>query len=210
MMGRRSFGRVEQAGGRRTDVHGARRGARAVIGALVLGFLAVAPGSALEKDPSPLFWATMEAAEWGDADAQFAVGMMYLDGQDVDANAEEAANWLKQAHDQGHPQATYQLGELYQQGKGVPKDEKLATEYFKRAGQRGGTGVSAEQRVRTQELRLRQQEMEFEKEQQRSRQQHELKILKSQQRHQKKLQRERNDRYYRGSTRYRGSRRRYR
>ncbi|HSH69341.1 MAG TPA: hypothetical protein VK997_05445, partial [Deferrisomatales bacterium] len=87
---------------------------------------------------------------------------------------------------------------------GVPRDEKLATEYFKRAGERGGAGVSEEQRAAALQLRLRLQEMEFEKEQQLSRQQHELKMLEKEQRHQEKLQNERNRRYYRGTTRSRG------
>ncbi len=65
--------------------------------------------------------------------AQYYVGMMLLNGQGVEQNYEEAANWFRKAAEQSIPQAQYKLGMLYMQGQGLPRDYEFAYAWF-RAG----------------------------------------------------------------------------
>jgi len=61
-------------------------------------------------------------AEAGDADAQFKIGFLYLHGQGVPLDYQEADNWIRQAAQQGHAEAQYNLAMNYELGRGVPKD----------------------------------------------------------------------------------------
>lgn len=45
------------------------------------------------------------AAEQGDAQAQFNLGVCYIFGAGVVPNKQEAMKWLRKAAKQGHPQA---------------------------------------------------------------------------------------------------------
>jgi TPR repeat protein len=46
-----------------------------------------------------------KAAEQGHASAQYNLGMMYLKGQGVTHNYQEAAKWFQKAAEQGHAKA---------------------------------------------------------------------------------------------------------
>jgi TPR repeat protein len=66
---------------------------------------------------SPL-WAEIsaeivEAAEQGDASAQFNLGQIYRKGKGVAQNDAEAAKWYRKAAEQGHVKAQYNLGVSY-------------------------------------------------------------------------------------------------
>lgn len=107
-------------------------------------FLAVvllSGASGLVDKPAPpvseLFWQMLDQAKWGEAEAQYAVGMMYLAGQGVNQDQAEGAKWVEKAAAQGHPYALFKMGEIYQQGTGVPKDLGRAAEFFKQAAQKG-------------------------------------------------------------------------
>lgn len=63
--------------------------------------------------------------------AQYYLGMMYLNGQGVDQNYEEAGKWFRKAAEQGIPQAQYKLGYLYNQGQGLPKDLEYAYAWYR-------------------------------------------------------------------------------
>ena len=52
------------------------------------------------------------AANGGNANAQFMLGMMYLDGRGVAQDDAAAARWLRRAADQGHPSAQGRLGQM--------------------------------------------------------------------------------------------------
>ena len=71
-----------------------------------------------------------EAAEQGDADAQYNLGLMYDHGLGVAPDAKEAVKWYRLAAEQGHEEAQYQLGVVYDNGKGVAKDTVLAYMWF--------------------------------------------------------------------------------
>ncbi len=72
-------------------------------------------------------WAAVLAAwrplaEAGDAEAQTALGGLYLGGTVVAANPAEAARWYRLAAEQGDPVAQLNLGDLYIRGSGVGRD----------------------------------------------------------------------------------------
>ncbi len=68
-----------------------------------------------------LKWTT-RAAETGDAQNQYCLGMMYVLGEVVSQDYKLAFKWFQKAAGQGHPKATRQLGLLYHVGYGVPQD----------------------------------------------------------------------------------------
>ena len=70
-----------------------------------------------------LFEEHLENAKAGDAEAQYELGIMYLKGQGVEQDREEALLWLQKASDGGNEQATSKLGRVKQQQE---KFEQLA------------------------------------------------------------------------------------
>ena len=77
------------------------------------------------------------AAERGHAEAQFQLGLMYLNGQGVRHAYDAAACWLREAADHGHALAQRNLAVLYFKGEGVPRDHAAAVEWLNRAACQG-------------------------------------------------------------------------
>lgn len=65
-----------------------------------------------------------------DALAQYYLGVMYMKGQGVEQNYEEAGKWLRKSSENRLPQAQYKLANLYTEGKGVPKDYEFAFVWY--------------------------------------------------------------------------------
>ena len=63
-----------------------------------------------------------QAAEQGNAAAQFSLGLMYADGEGVPKDDAEAVRWYRLAAEQGNAAAQFSLGLMYADGEGVPKD----------------------------------------------------------------------------------------
>jgi uncharacterized protein len=61
-------------------------------------------------------------ADQGSAEAQFNVGLMYVDGHGVPQDYGQAANWFEKAAEQDYAKAQLNLGALYGVGKGVKRD----------------------------------------------------------------------------------------
>ncbi|TMJ24367.1 MAG: sel1 repeat family protein [Alphaproteobacteria bacterium] len=61
------------------------------------------------------------ASYFGDAEAQYYLGRMYLSGKGGQKNAKEAARWLSLAADKGDPRAQALLGEMLFTGHEVPR-----------------------------------------------------------------------------------------
>jgi len=78
-----------------------------------------------------------QAADQGDAGAQYNLGLMYNDGQGVTSNRKEAAKWFQKAAEQGFAKAQDILGLMYSNGKVVPRDYILAYMWFNLAGING-------------------------------------------------------------------------
>ena len=73
------------------------------------------------------------AAEAGQAEAQFDLGVLYAQGRGVRRDLTEAANWYRKSAEQGNAEAEFALGQLYSRGWGVPRDEADAIRWFQMA-----------------------------------------------------------------------------
>ncbi len=72
--------------------------------------------------------ALTEAAEKGDADAQFTLGSAYQMGDGVPQNDIKGVYWMKKSANQGNVDAQFNLGIVYRGGYGVTQD--LVTAYM--------------------------------------------------------------------------------
>lgn len=84
-------------------------------------------------DYTPALELFHELAEEGVAEAQFYMGVMHAEGQDLPHDYTRAADWYTLAAHQGHPQAQNYLGLLYYEGRGVTKSFREAFIYFELA-----------------------------------------------------------------------------
>jgi TPR repeat protein len=75
--------------------------------------------------------------ELSDAESQFALGLMYVDGQGVDKDPATAAQWFLKAAHQDHLEAQYRLGEMYQNGIGVESNTREAKMWLSKAAGKG-------------------------------------------------------------------------
>jgi TPR repeat protein len=71
-----------------------------------------------------------KAAEQGDTDAQFRIGVSYYDGEGVAKDAVEAVKWYRKAAEQGLADAQTNLGNCYYNGEGVAKDAVEAYAFY--------------------------------------------------------------------------------
>lgn len=88
-------------------------------------------GFELNKDKA--FEWFQRAAEQGDAQAQYEVGMCYELGTGVKQNYNEAAEWYHKAAEQGNTYAQMQLGGLYNNGLGVKEDKTESLRWYHKA-----------------------------------------------------------------------------
>ena len=77
------------------------------------------------------------AAEQGNANAQFNLGVMYANGEGVLKDEAEALRWFRLAAEQGNANAQNNLGVMYFTGEGVLKDDVLAHMWSNIAGANG-------------------------------------------------------------------------
>jgi TPR repeat protein len=88
-------------------------------------------------------WYTM-AAEQGNADAQFWLGICYRQGEGVDRDEKEGFKWLTKSAEQGNADAQFCLGNCYEYGSGVDKDEKEAVNWYTKAADQGNASAKRE------------------------------------------------------------------
>lgn len=89
----------------------------------------------LNKDAKEAIQYFTKAAEEGYADAEFAIGKMYQQGNGVDIDDMEAFHWLFKAANNGHVDAQYQVGLYYESG--AMEDKEMALIWFRDAAQGG-------------------------------------------------------------------------
>jgi tetratricopeptide (TPR) repeat protein len=82
--------------------------------------------------PNPIE-ARIQAAQNGDAQAQFNLGYSYDTGQGVEKDEVEAVKWYREAADQNYVDAQCNLGSHYYSGIGVAKDYAEAAKWFRKA-----------------------------------------------------------------------------
>lgn len=73
------------------------------------------------------------AADAGQAEAQFDLGVLYAQGLGVRRDFTAAASWYRKSAEQGNAEAQYALGQMYSRGWGVPRDEADAIRWFQMA-----------------------------------------------------------------------------
>jgi TPR repeat protein len=78
-----------------------------------------------------------QAAEAGEASAQFALGRLYLRGSDPPQDHAQALEWFEKAATQGNPGAEYELGVMYEGGDGAKRDSVAAAGWFLKSATQG-------------------------------------------------------------------------
>ena len=94
-----------------------------------------------KKDHKEAFRYFTEAAQEGNAEAEFNLGVMYDLGQGVGQDYGKAAEWYRKAAEQGNPQAQINLGAAYYSGEGVGQDHAKAVECYRKAAEQGNAGA---------------------------------------------------------------------
>eukprot|EP00475_Leptophrys_vorax_P041727 TRINITY_DN78771_c0_g1_i1.p1 TRINITY_DN78771_c0_g1~~TRINITY_DN78771_c0_g1_i1.p1 ORF type:complete len:217 (+),score=29.79 TRINITY_DN78771_c0_g1_i1:64-714(+) len=88
------------------------------------------------KEPARALELLKTAAELGNADAQYRVGLYYDRGIVVSEDSKEAACWYLKAAEGGSLSAQFSLGICYSKGIGVGQDDAKALEWLQKAGER--------------------------------------------------------------------------
>jgi TPR repeat protein len=78
-----------------------------------------------------------KAADNGNAEAMYLLGICYARGKKVEQDFTAAAKWFHEASRKGHAAATTSLGFLYARGRGVRLDQKLAFKHLSEGQARG-------------------------------------------------------------------------
>jgi TPR repeat protein len=77
-----------------------------------------------------------QAADLGDSDAAYALGLLYRNGTGVDKSDEQAAQWIGRAAKENNIPAEVEYAIMLFNGIGVPKDETAAGNLFLKAAAR--------------------------------------------------------------------------
>ena len=78
-----------------------------------------------------------QAAERGNPSAQYHLGKLLLQGNEIPKDAKNAVRWLTESAEQGNQYAQYALGTIYLLGKDAPKDFRTARMWFQRSADQG-------------------------------------------------------------------------
>jgi len=83
-------------------------------------------------------------ADSGDAQAQFNLGLLYLDGHGVPQSYAEAAKWFHRAAEQDYGPAQHNLGAMYGSGDGVKRDYVQAYKWLNICAAKGVPGCGSQ------------------------------------------------------------------
>ncbi len=83
----------------------------------------------------------LPAAEAGDPQAQYIVGVILGHGYTGKPDPEAGASWLQQAAEQGLVQAQMELARMYRTGDGVAEDQAEMVKWYRRAAEQGDVGA---------------------------------------------------------------------
>ena len=78
-----------------------------------------------------------KAAEQGDRESQFNLGVMFRNGESSDESYKQQRLWFGKAGRQGHMMAQYFMGSLHQRGQGGPVSMEKARIWYERAAKQG-------------------------------------------------------------------------
>src|SRR5262245_11106329 len=79
-----------------------------------------------------------DAAERGDSEAQYVLGLKFSRNAEPGFDTAEAVRWFRRAADQNHSQAQLCLGLMYSRGQeGLPRDEREGLRLIRLAAEHG-------------------------------------------------------------------------
>jgi len=107
---------------------------------MLITLLMVSAGCGEQKPPANVGekgarW--VKDAEAGNPEAEFNLGLVYLQGDGTPKDAAKAAAWLEKSALQGYAEAQFRLGRMYARGEGVPTDLAKAFGWIERAAGQG-------------------------------------------------------------------------
>ena len=76
-------------------------------------------------------------ANKGDSEAQFELGVIYDNGDQLPQDLKKAAYWYTKSAQQGHVDAQYNIGDMYRTGDGVTQDYGQAVQWLSKAADQG-------------------------------------------------------------------------
>ena len=86
-----------------------------------------------------------KAAEQGDANAQYSLGIFYeYGGYGVEMDEVEAIKWFRKSAKQNNAQAQFELGWCYATGSGVAKDEAEAIKWLRKSAKQNNVDAQFE------------------------------------------------------------------
>ena len=86
----------------------------------------------LKKDTAEVFRLYYDAAQRGDVESQYHLGVCYYNGEGVELSREESVKWFRKAAEQGYADAQYMCGALSESEEDVAK-------WYYRAAEQGHT-----------------------------------------------------------------------
>lgn len=111
---------------------------------MVLARLYAGAGAAfgLPRDPSQAFFWYQSAAEQGQIEAAYQLGMLYTEGNGVDRSHALAARWFREAGEKGHAPSLFQLGLIYELGLDYRPNRARALEWYRKAAAAGSQAAA--------------------------------------------------------------------
>ncbi len=113
--------------------------ASVILFSLFTTVLAHADDSSYEPSKSEVA-KTKEAAEHGDAAAQYKLAYLYLNGSSkagMPIDLPEAVKWTQKAAEQNYAPAEFALALAYSDGRGVPQSDTEAVKWYRKAAGHG-------------------------------------------------------------------------
>ena len=88
-------------------------------------------------DPNDPLGELKQAANSGDAAAQFTLGARFAAGEGVEQSWTEAFKWFKQAAESGMPTAQHNLAVMYERSRGTDQNLDEAARWYEKAAEQG-------------------------------------------------------------------------
>ncbi len=115
--------------------------AGSVAGESVLGALYELGSPTMRRQDTEAAKWFRKAAEQGEPQAQFGLGVMYANGRGVPQDYAQAMKWFRAAVDRGNLAPSFYLGLFYENGLGVAKNDAEAVKWYTKAAALGPTGL---------------------------------------------------------------------
>lgn len=97
------------------------------------GNVSVEDAGTVEPDPEKALTCYRLAAEGGDPNSQYYLGLMYLYGKRVKKDERRGFEWLEKSANQGFREAMLEIAECYSEGRGVEKSGEKSDSWKRRA-----------------------------------------------------------------------------